>query len=497
MMRGPSRPRRSFSLLLFVFLLSACGSGDSRDPADTPASVPSSAASIRHLSVHTEDFTPAPPVSLNKVGIGDYTTYLGEYYVTGLPPLRYALGISSSADIDRLLVVINGGTGSPVEYVVEGLFGDDLHKAILIVGHRGMSAGDLERECVLGTGLIECLKRHPTLRTFNPRQNGEDVNRLIALIRRTAEVRAALSDPDGPVDLQTDSYGATILGYSLSNARYPLPALMNVSINGPSEPNELVITSGIENSKRFLNNLLAYRATLSPPDSEPPYAMEDLTAELRRNSDRHIGDFFDRLVEHWDDSEPAEAISLMNEFIRASDKSRYYQDDWNADHKFDLLSSSAPRPELTAGFTSRIGLICSSYINRANNPDGRERYEAALDGSDGVFRYGFLNKYRELLTICDRISGNVASLTAPAGSGSVDANAVLSYAGAMDDKHDPREVDAMLDYFSGTATKHRVVERYNAQGGGVKENCYHRARRSLFVNDDGTVDLSDCTADGG
>ena len=491
-------------LLFFVSpVLFACGSGDSPGPAGAAGSAPapaaSPAASVRHLSVHTEDFATAPPVSgSRRIGVGDYTAYLGEYYAPGLPPLRYILGISPSAGIDRLLVVINGGTGTFIEYLADGMFGVDGngHKAILIVGRRGMSAADLEAECALGPGLVECLKRHPTLRTFNPRQNGEDVNRMVPLIQRTEEVRAALSDPDGPVDLETSSYGATILGYALSSGRYPPPALRNVSIDGPSEPNEAVITSGIANSKRFLENLLGYRATLPPPDGEPPYAVEDLAAELRENSDRHIGDFFDRLVEHWERGETTEAVSLMNGFIRAPDKSRYYGDDWEADHRFDLLSDSVPGTDVSAGFTSRIGLICSSYINRLNDPDGLRRYETALGGPDGVFRYGFLNKYRDLLTICDLIGGNVASLEAPSGSGSVRADAVLSYAGAMDVKHDPLEADAMLAYFGGTATKHRVVEPYNAQGGGVKQNCYATARRTLFANHDGTIDLSACTAGG-
>lgn len=496
-MRFPLFPRMPFFLLVFVFpVLFACGSGDSPGPADAE---PAPAAYIRHLSVHAEDFAPAPPVRLARVGVGDYTAYLGEYYAPGLPPLRYILGISPSADIDRLLVVVNGGTGTPVEYLADELFGadGDGHKAVLIVGHRGMSAADLEAECALGPGLVECLKRHPTLRTFNPRQNGEDVNRLVPLIQRTEEAGAALSDPDGPVDLETSSYGATILGYALSNSRYPPPVLRNVSIEGPSEPNEVVVTSGIANSKRFLENLLDYRATLSPPDREPPYTVEDLAAELRKNSDRHIGGFFDRLVERWESGETTEAVSLMNEFIRAPDRSRYYGDDWEADHKFDLLSDSAPGTDVSAGFTSRIGLICSSYINRLNDPDGPRRYAAALGGPDGVFRYGFLNKYRDLLTICNRVGGNVASLEAPSGTGSVRAAAVLSYAGAMDVKHDPLEADAMLAYFGGTATKHRVVEPYNAQGGGVNQNCYATARRTLFASDDGTVDLSACTAGGG
>lgn len=506
-MRVPLFPRSPFFLLVFVFpVLLACGSGGSPGPPEAagsgPAAVPDApaAASIRHLSVHTEDFVPDTPApfSLGRVGVGDYTVYVGEYYAAGLPPLRYILGVSPSAGIDRLLVVVNGGTGTAIEYVADGRFGAEggSHKAVLVVGHRGMSAADLEEECALGPGLVECLLRHPTLRTFNPRQNGEDLNRLVPLIQRTEEVRAALSDPDGPVDLETSSYGATILGYSLSDARYPPPALRNVSIDGPSEPREAVITSGIANSKRFFGNLLAYRATLPPPDGDPPYALEDLAAELRRNSDRHVGDFFDRLVERWESAETAEAVSLMNEFIRAPDRSRYYQDDWDAEHKLELLSGSVPGTDVSAGFTSRIGLICSSYINRANDPDSRQRYEAALGGPDGVFRYGFLNRYRDLLTICDRASGNVASLTAPSGSGSVRANAVLSYAGAMDVKHDPLEADAMLAYFGGTAAKHRVVEPYNAQGGGVRPNCYETARRSLFARDDGTIDTADCTADG-
>lgn len=498
-MRVPLFPRKPFLPLVFVLpVLLACGSGDSPRPVDAAGSAPAPAASIRHLSVHTEDFEPDAPVRLDRVGIGDYTAYVGEYYAPGLPPLRYILLVSSSAGIDRLLVVVNGGTGTPIEYVANGrVGGEDSHKAVLVVGHRGMSADDLEAECALGPGLVECLKSHPTLLTFNPRQNGEDLNRLVPLIQRTEEVRAALSDPDGPVDLETSSYGATILGYALSDARYPPPALRNVSINGPSEPNEVVITSGIANSKRFFENLLAYRATLPPPDSEPPYALEDLAAELRRNSDRHVGDFFDRLVEHWENAETAEAVSLMNEFIRAPDRSRYYRDDWYTQHKLDLLSESSPGTDVSAGFTSRIGLICSSYINRANDPDSLQRYTAALGGPDGVFRYGFLNGYRDLLTICDRARENIASLTAPSGSGSVAANAVLSYAGAMDVKHDPAEADAMLAYFGGTAAKHRVVEPYNAQGGGARPNCYETARRSLFTRDDGTIDAADCAADGG
>ena len=86
-----------------------------------------------------------------------------------------------------------------------------------------MSSSDLERGCALGRGLIECLKQHRAFPTFNPRQSGEDVNRLVPLIRNSAEVRAVLTDPGGAVDLYTESYGATILGYALSNAEFPHP----------------------------------------------------------------------------------------------------------------------------------------------------------------------------------------------------------------------------------------------------------------------------------
>ena len=56
------------------------------------------------------------------VDTGTYETYLGEYRVPGLPAVRYALGVQSAKEIDRLLLVINGGTGTPIEYTVESEF---------------------------------------------------------------------------------------------------------------------------------------------------------------------------------------------------------------------------------------------------------------------------------------------------------------------------------------------------------------------------------------
>ena len=109
-----------------------------------------------------------------------------------------------------------------------------------------------------------------------------------------------------------------------------------------------------------------------------------------------------------------------------------------------------------------------------------------------MFRYGFLIKYRDLLSICPQLSERVEPLTAPSGRNAVAANAVLAYGGAMDVKHAPEEVDAMLAYFSAAAAKHRIVERYNAQGGGVMPECRLTAVRSLFVGD-GRVDRSDCS----
>ena len=467
------------------------------EPTDEPAGPP---ASVRIVSTHESDI----PSSLRdipggSVSIGSYKVYMGEYNVTGLPPLRYALGVRADAPLDRMFVEINGGTGTPIEFLIEERFPDGTHKAFLIIGQRGMSDQDRETRCALGSGLIQCLKEHKTLRTFNPRQNGEDVNRLIGIIQKSDELKDVLSRPEGPVDLITGSYGATILGYSLTNTRYPPPAMRNVIINGPSEPNELVITSGIGNSKRFLAGLLSYRASVQP--SATPYSIEDLAAELAANPGRHIGDLFDEMYNEWEKPDivggPSNAVALMNRFIDARDKSSFYGTDWDTGYKIDLIGSGLDdfglMPDDERDFTSRIGHICSSYINRANDPDSSARYKAALEAPDGVFRYGFLNKYRDMLTICPQIADATERLTAPSGAGSVNAYALVVYGGAMDDKHYPGEVDAMLAYFGDSTRKYRLVEQYNNQGGGVKGMCFPTAMRSLLQNDDGTIDRSDCS----
>ena len=424
---------------------------------------------------------------LDPVDTGTYETYLGEYRVPGLAAVRYALGVQSAKEIDRLLVVINGGTGTPIEYTVESEFPAGVHRAILIIGHRGMSSGDLERGCALGRGLIECLKQHRAFPSFNPRQSGEDVNRLVPLVRNSAEVRAVLTDSGGAVDLYTESYGATILAYALHNAEVPHPALRNVVIDGPSEPNELVITSGIANAKRFFANLLEYRAAHYP--AATPYTIADLAAELARNRDRHIGRLFDDLHDTWEASDTDGAVALMNQFIRTPEA--WYEHGWDTNYKLSLLQEQPFSPIVMAAFTSRIGYICSSYINRSNDPDSSSRLQAALAAPDGVFRYGFLIQYRDMLSICPQLGDRMEALTAPSGRNAVAANAVLAYGGAMDVKHAPEEVDAMLAYFSDEAAKHRIVERFNAQGGGARPECRVTAVRSLFVGD-GRVDRSDC-----
>ena len=480
--------RAAVMLILLALFLSSCSplpTGSGPDPGGREPSQPTD-PSIEH---HRRTTVPIPGrPGRDPVGTGTYETYLGEYRVPGLPAVRYALGVQSAKEIDRLLVVINGGTGTPIEYTVESEFPTGVHRAVLVIGHRGMSSSDLERGCALGRGLIECLKQHRAFPTFNPLQSGEDVNRLIPLIRNSAEVRAVLTDPGGAVDLYTESYGATILGYALSNAEFPHPALRNVVIDGPSEPNELVITSGIANAKRFFANLLEYRAAHDP--AATPYTISDLAAELARNRDRHVGTLFDDLNDAWEASNPDAAVALMNQFIQTPEA--YYEHGWDSNYKLSLLQEQPFSPIVMAAFTSRIGYICSSYVNRTNDPDTSNRFREALAESDGVFRYGFLIKYRDLLSICPQLGERLEPLTAPSGRNAVAANAVLAYGGAMDVKHAPEEVDAMLAYFSGAAAKHRIVERYNAQGGGVMPECRLTAVRSLFVGD-GSVDRSDCS----
>ncbi|MCH9665075.1 MAG: hypothetical protein K0U41_04430, partial [Gammaproteobacteria bacterium] len=134
-------------------------------------------------------------------------------------------------------------------------------------------------------------------------------------------------------------------------------------------------------------------------------------------------------------------------------------------------------------FISRIGLVCSSYITRTNDPDSRTFYEQQLmDPTLSPWRYGFLIIYRNILDLCaeEGVKNNLASplLTAPANVQLEIAEGLIYY-GGMDVKH---SLESAIDIQSNFKDAELLVEDLRGQAGGPEGGDTAKAVFMEFFN---------------
>ena len=173
--------------------------------------------------------------------------------------------------IDRVLLKINGGTGTDARHRLHNVG----HKILVMVSQRGLHEDDMRYECPLGTGLVSCLKSASTrhlFRRLNPHDNGRDVVDVLRIIAgeealtvdgRVTPAAEFFAVGDKRVNIDTGSYGATILAYALQAFRdledgdaARQNGIGRVFIDGPSAPYENVITDGFRNTRVSLDNKL-------------------------------------------------------------------------------------------------------------------------------------------------------------------------------------------------------------------------------------------------
>ena len=436
--------------------------------------------------------------------------------------------INPSASIDRILIAINGGTGTDPRW---GIASTQDHKVMVMVSQRGLYPDDLKNECYLGENLIECLKAYPNFEKFNPQDNGRDVVDVMRVI--TGDMgKMTVDDSDttstdffqdaykadaNVFNVKTGSYGATILGYALADENISRVSLGRIFIDGPSSPGEHVITDGFRNGKVVTNNLMnslgmneaektsflsVLRARHTAPnqncsmDTATPVTHDCLSSGmiwsymLARHdgipSQSDIGDFKTDLLnipvaeatgsDLLDFIDPIYRSDFLNDFVR-------FQTTW-ATSGFGLIFGGPELNEFKSpGFSERIAQICSAYINRTNG-DSKSAFEAArANSSNDPYWYGFLISYRALLDICPQIISNTKNgINIPSDPLNVKAELLVQYGAGLDEKHHEVDIDEMASYFSSDTPKVKAIRPDHTQGGhGFRfSDCRVRLERATY-----------------
>ncbi len=477
-----------------------------------------------------------PSETLHIPGATFYRGALSTYDYSKVPVY---VALVPSASIDRVLIQINGGTGTDPRYFMNNFN----HKAVVMISMRGLHYNDIhEVECPLGVNLISCLKQVSYLKKVNPKDNGRDIVGLMRVILGEIGNFKVDNQPrdhsffgvtNHTFNIETGSYGATLLGYAL--AEQNLPTIGRIFIEGPSSPSEHVISDGFRNTKVALTNLMnslsmtetektSFIDTLKARHSAPrevcsldlsqpithdclssamifdylKYRYEQIADEADRTSDTVVNN---QLRELKDDllAIPSSEATGGSELVAVKKiYSSYFlsprvrsQTTW-AKAKFDLLSANSPFNGFVApGFTSRIGQICSAYISR-HDGDSQNRFNTQRNKSENnPYWYGFLINYRDLLQICPQIETNLKTgITVPDSSSlSLNVEALVQYGAGTDEKHHEDDITEMASYISPNSLIRSVYRYDHIQGGsGPRYNdCFFNLRRALFESSDSSL----------
>ena len=454
--------------------------------------------------------------------------------------------------IDRVLLSINGGTGTDARHFLSNAG----HKILVMVSQRGLHEDDMRYECPLGAGLVNCLKAASTrhlFRTFNPQDNGRDVVDVLRIIAgeeiltvdgRLTPAAEYFAVGDKRVNIVTGSYGATILAYALQAFRglsdrsaAKKNGLGRVFIDGPSAPYEHVITDGFRNTKVALNNKLdslgltehqkssvldAMRARHTAPVTDTSLCPADPSGSVSADclSSGMIWSYLtngyetiattsneaERLTKMEDLKRALIAIPAMRatsgsalDAISAIYTSRHLSSmdrsgkTWESNRVMLTGGGSSGLDGAFYGFTSRFAHICSAYVLRANG-DSQTRFDAAKsEDANDPYWYGFLIAYREMLSICQQASAGFKNGIIPPRSLGVTAEAVVQFGAGTDEKHHQDEMDEMAALFAQSTRKLQVFLPEAIQGGSTPvqghRQCFWELMNAAFTGGPGDVHI--------
>lgn len=440
--------------------------------------------------------------------------------------------------VERMGVAIQGGTGAPVDNMLDADRG--LHALWVAINYRGSSMDNITSgwECLPGTGFVSCLERHGTFSKINPKLNAQDANSVISLLADdnaeiTVDGRAMkVSEfvPSGTVsshiNLYTSSFGGVIVSYMLAEDNRP--ELHNVFFEQVTAPGERVISDGLNNAARMMDILFS----ACEDDASCIGAYPDIRVNFRRFMDAHhsvaieldgvdiyAGGVFDRIAHIVEEGSVGKAVRYIGEIANAYNGGSTTITTGHEPQNYESVSGEQPRatyglPQLDGddaewnnllrnqdffpGITNRTGMICSFSVNRVTSPDSLSRFDMvkseALPGDPGgtkeTFGYGFLVSYRTFLSVCPRLIGQTGRLELPNVSG-IDAENVIVFRGGLDIKHQFNQAqDEIMGYFTSSANHRRVItQKFLAQAAGQDEECMSTVRNN-FWNADDTTDQS-------
>ena len=362
-----------------------------------------------------------------EIEVAGGTFYQGTLSAHDGAKVRVYAVIVPNAPIDRILVKVNGGTGTDSRFALQNYN----HKAIVMVSMRGLHLEHNIRdgECSTGETMVECLKKVPWLKQVNPKDNGIDMVSVMRIIK--GEVGSMVVDgqtqdrsffeAEGiPFNVTTGSYGATILAYAL--ARPNLPALGRIFLDGPSSPSEKVISDGFRNSNVALNNFLDAIGMSSSEKSGFLQVMKDRHTAHHDDCDVSqttaskdclssamlfnygLGEYEDLIKQTSPDFSTLKAnllaitsaeitsdLTPVNAIYGQLEPGDRAVSRWEQ-AKFDFTRGEGAGKQ--SGFTSRVGQICTAYINRKNG-DSLSRFNTEKAKADNdPYWYGFLINYR-------------------------------------------------------------------------------------------------------
>ena len=510
--------------LIFVLLLATCGKDESQGGGHELK------LEFTKVAEDTYEFLEFDNVFGNmpeqkEIEVSGGTFYQGTLSAHDGAKVRVYAVIVPEAPIDRILITVNGGTGTDSRFGLNN-YG---HKAIVMVSMRGLHLEDNIKngECPVGSTMVECLKKVPWLKQVNPRDNGKDVVSVMRIIKGEvgsltvdgqSKDRSFFVAGDTTFNATTGSYGATIFAYAL--AQPDIPPLGRVFMDGPSSPREFVISDGFRNTKVSLNNLLdavgmnssdktdfltAMKARHDAPnkDCEPEvttvkdclssamlfkYMVREYEGALKQTNPD-----FSTLKANLLAIESSDMTSMGLTSVKTIyDNLRYHEKlmtTWeSADNNF--LSDDIGFDGKQSGFTSRVGQICTAYINRKNG-DSKSRFNTEKAKADNdPYWYGFLIAYRVFLDLCPQIEGNLTTGIAVPSGLSVNVEAYVQYGAGVDEKHHQADIDEMESYVGSGEVVSALVANQIQGGAGPDSNrgCISALRNATFTTS--TANLS-------
>ena len=537
------------ALLAGVILAGGCSSDTEQSPPGTsqpspdPGSTPPPAGNLSLELFDPAGFEALRPDLDFKRG-RDYfgSIYRGTYTARDGVSIDVWISVREKAatgdvgTVARTGVVIQGGTGTEVIYLLGA--DEGVHTFWVAINYRGSSLSDMtaERECLPGDGFVSCLQNHDTFDKINPQLNAWDANSVIGLLTgddgevtvNGVSMKASEFIPSGtlrsPVNLYTGSFGGVIVSHML--AQKNRPRLHNVFFEQVTAPSEAPISDGLNTAARAFDVL--FKAC--EDDASCKAAYPGLRVNFRRFMDAYhstrveidghrvyAGAVFDGIRDIINDGKVGRAIRYMGEIANAhADGSTAINTSPYGPESYDSSSGGKPRatyglPPLDSdsdgwtaflknrgldffpGITNRTAMICSFGINRVSSPDSLSYFDKVkaqeLPGDSGgtkeSFGYGFLVSYKTYLAVCPQLAEQTGGLPFPdVPKAGVEAENVVVFRGELDIKHyfEPNpEDDEIMAYFTSSPGHRRVItQKFFGQVEGQDRGCMHAILRNFW-----------------